>query len=300
MDLASIPKATKNKAELDGTREAHIRDGAALSHFLHWFNEAAPKGGLDEISIAAKLEGFRREDNSFRDHSFRTISGAGANGAMCHYSVSEKTNRAIEMNSVYLVDSGAQYPDGTTDVTRTLAVGDPSDEARRNYTLVLKGHIALSTAIFPKGTTGSELDPFARRPLWDAGLDYDHGTGHGVGSYLAVHEGPGRISKGPNNIALKPGMIFSNEPGYYKEGEYGIRIENLITVVEVKTTGDREMFGFENLTWAPLDKNMMMSEILTEEEEAWVNDYHSKTFDKLKDRMESEALEWLRDVTSPL
>ena len=234
-DPCLLPKACKNAVELAGTREAHRRDGAALTRFLAWLMRAAPAGQVTEIAAADRLEAFRRESNMFRDLSFDTISGAGPNGAIVHYRVTEATNRRLEPGMLYLVDSGAQYPDGTTDVTRTVAIGEPSAEAREHFTRVLKGHIALASVRFPKGTTGTQLDALARRPLWQAGLDYDHGTGHGVGSYLGVHEGPQSISKRPNSVALRPGMIVSNEPGYYRTGAYGIRIENLVVVA----AGDR-------------------------------------------------------------
>ncbi|HML09852.1 MAG TPA: aminopeptidase P family protein, partial [Stellaceae bacterium] len=229
-DPCMLPKACKNAVELDGTREAHRRDGAAVTRFLAWLARTAPLGELKEIVASDRLEAFRKEGKYFRDLSFPTISGAGSNGAIVHYRASPETEKVLEPGTLYLLDSGAQYLDGTTDITRTIAIGKPTDEMRENFTRVLKGHIALARARFPKGTTGSQLDGFARRALWEAGLDYDHGTGHGVGSYLSVHEGPQRISKAANTQALLPGMIVSNEPGYYKTGAYGIRIENLIVV----------------------------------------------------------------------
>ena len=226
-DPCALPRATKNATELEGTRQAHIRDGAAVTSFLHWLATHPQPEALDEISAAKKLESFRSETGNLKDISFDTISGSGPNGAICHYKVSTETNRKLDLNSLYLVDSGGQYQDGTTDITRTVPVGTPTQEMRDRFTRVLKGHIALATMKFPKNTTGHQLDVIARRPLWEAGLDYDHGTGHGVGSFLGVHEGPQRISKASNTQPLKPGMILSNEPGYYKENEFGIRIENL-------------------------------------------------------------------------
>ena len=300
MDPCALPKSRKNVVEQQGSRDAHVRDGAAVSEFLYWLSIEAPKGGLDELSAAAKLERIREKGDIFKDLSFRTISAAGPNGALCHYSVSEETNRAIELNSIYLVDSGGQYLDGTTDITRTIAVGTPTAEQKDRFTRVLKGHIALATALFPKGTTGSQLDALARKPLWDVGLDYDHGTGHGVGSYLAVHEGPGRIASVPNKIALEEGMIFSDEPGYYKAGEYGIRIENLVLVKGVDTSGDRDMLGFETLTLAPIDHNLVDVPLLTTDELAWLNDYHARVYDEISPLVSDATKTWMKSVTAPL
>ncbi|MEK9969303.1 MAG: M24 family metallopeptidase, partial [Ferrovibrio sp.] len=258
-DPCLLPKACKTAAELDGTRAAHRRDGAAVSKFLGWLDGHAVKGGVDEIMAAEKLQGFRRLSNDLRDLSFSTISGAGANGAIVHYRVTPETNRPLEPGNLYLVDSGGQYPDGTTDITRTVAIGEPSAEMRDRYTRVLKGHIALATAKFPEGTSGQQLDALARKPLWEIGLDYDHGTGHGVGAYLSVHEGPQRIAKLGSPVPLKPGMIISNEPGYYKTGAYGIRIENLVVVrVESeKAESGKRWFGFETITRAPFDRRLI-------------------------------------------
>ena len=262
-DPAELPKARKNATELAGARRAHIRDGAAMVRFLAWLDRAAPSGEIDEIAAAAKLAEFRadtarRDGSELVDLSFATISGAGPNGAIVHYRVTPETNRRLEPGSLYLVDSGGQYRDGTTDITRTVAVGTPSDEMRDRFTRVLKGHIAIATARFPVGTSGAQLDTLARAALWQAGLDYDHGTGHGVGSFLAVHEGPARISK-LGTVPLEPGMILSNEPGYYKTGAYGIRIENLVVVTPAETIpgGDRPMLGFETLTLAPIDRRLV-------------------------------------------
>jgi Xaa-Pro aminopeptidase len=295
-DPCALPRARKNAVELDGTRAAHRRDGAALSRFLAWFAEAAPAGGLTEIAAADRLEAMRRDNALFRGLSFPTISAAGANGAICHYRVTDESNRRIEPGSLYLVDSGGQYLDGTTDVTRTVAVGTPSPEMRERFTLVLKGHIALATARFPEGTTGSQLDTLARMALWRAGLDYDHGTGHGVGSFLGVHEGPHRISKMPNRTPLEPGMMVSNEPGYYKAGAYGIRIENLVAV----TAADGSMLGFETLTLAPIDLTLVEPALLDAEERAWLDAYHARVREVLVPLVDSETAAWLERATRPV
>lgn len=300
-DPCILPKAIKNAVEQQGARDAHIRDGAAIIEFLHWLSVEAPKGTVDELGAVDKLWSFREKRNLIKDRSFDTISGAGPNGAHCHYRVDETSNRKLETGSLYLVDSGGQYLDGTTDITRTIAVGTPTQEMRENYTRVLQGHIALGTARFPKGTPGMALDALARRPLWDAGLDYDHGTGHGVGSYLAVHEGPQRIAKGSSPVPLEPGMILSNEPGYYKAGEYGIRIENLVLVkaLEGADAGEpgRNMMGFENLTFAPLDPTLIVVEMLSDVERAWVNNYHAEVATKIGPLVEGDAKDWLLEVT---
>ena len=301
-DPCLLPKATKNAAEVAGTRNAHIRDGAAVTKFLHWLSLNAASGSIDEISAEEQLREFRKTGDKFKDLSFPTISVAGPNGALCHYRSTAASNRKLETGTLYLVDSGGQYLDGTTDITRTIAVGEPTEEMRHRFTLVLKGHIALATARFPKGTTGSQLDTLARAPLWAAGLDYDHGTGHGVGSYLSVHEGPQRISKMPNSIALKPGMIISNEPGYYKADEYGIRIENLVTVSEVKGLENAELttYGFETLTFAPLDQNLIEEASLTAEEIRWVNDYHQTVWNKISPLVSGEVKDWLQAATTSI
>jgi Xaa-Pro aminopeptidase len=300
-DPCVAPRSIKNIAEIAGTRAAHARDGAALSRFLHWIAVEGPKGGLTEISAAEKLEAFRREISTLKDVSFETISGAGPHAALPHYRVTTKTNRAIEPG-IYLVDSGAQYPDGTTDVTRTLAIGTPTAEMRRAFTLVLKGHIALATARFPEGTCGVHLDVLARLALWQAGMDYDHGTGHGVGSYLGVHEGPQNISKFLRDVALKPGMIVSNEPGYYKTGAFGIRIENLVLVTPAEPIpgGDRPMMGFETLTLAPIDRVLTDVSLLSPAEIIWLNAYHARVAAVIGPQLEGAAREWLADVTRPL
>jgi len=299
-DPCLLPKACKNPVELDGTRAAHRRDGAALTRFLTWLAQEAPKGGLTEIAASDRLEAIRREGEHFRDLSFSTISGAGSNGAIVHYRAMPETEKRLEPGSLYLVDSGAQYLDGTTDVTRTVAIGEPSPEMRDRFTRVLKGHIALALARFPKGTPGTQLDAFARRALWQKGLDYDHGTGHGVGSYLGVHEGPQRISKAPNGQALLPGMIVSNEPGYYKTGAYGIRIENLVLVRPVEDAGEREMLGFETLTLAPIDRNLIEASLLDQDEIAWLDRYHTSVRETLTPLVDLETARWLAEATAPI
>lgn len=295
-DPCLLPRATKNGRELEGFRAAHRRDGAAMARFLAWFDQASREGGLNELSVAAKLESIRREADLYRGPSFETISGAGPNSAICHYRCNETTNRDLEAGSLYLVDSGGQYLDGTTDITRTVAVGTPSDEMRDRFTRVLKGHIALGTAVFPKGTTGSQLDAIARKPLWDAGLDYDHGTGHGVGSYLGVHEGPARIGKIPNRIALQPGMVLSNEPGFYKAGEFGIRIENLVAV-EMR---DQAFLGFETLTLAPIDLALIAPELLDGAELDWLDKYHARVLAEIGPLVDQATRQWLEGATRPL
>jgi Xaa-Pro aminopeptidase len=299
-DPCLLPKACKNPVEIAGTRAAHRRDGAALTRFLAWLAREAPPGGLAEIAASDRLEALRREGEYFRDLSFPTISGAGANGAIVHYRALPESEKRLEAGSLYLLDSGAQYLDGTTDVTRTIAIGEPSSEMRDRFTRVLKGHIALALARFPKGTTGAQLDAFARRELWQAGLDYDHGTGHGVGSYLGVHEGPQRISKAAGPQALLPGMIVSNEPGYYKEGAYGIRIENLVLVQPAATGGEREMLGFETLTLAPIDRTLIDPALLDEVEIAWLDAYHARVREVLTPLVDAATAGWLAAATQPL
>jgi Xaa-Pro aminopeptidase len=300
-DPCALPKACKNPVELEGTRAAHRRDGAALSRFLAWLAAEAPKGSLREIAASDRLEAIRAEGDNFRDLSFDTISGAGANGAIVHYRASPKTEKRIEPGTLYLLDSGAQYLDGTTDVTRTIAIGSPTAEMKDRFTRVLKGHIAVATARFPQGTSGSQLDTLARAALWQVGVDYDHGTGHGVGSYLGVHEGPHRISKIPNAQALLPGMIVSNEPGYYKTGAYGIRIENLVVVTPVEVAGgEREMLGFETLTMAPIDRNAIEPALLTPAEIAWLDAYHARVRETISPLVDDATAAWLAEATRPL
>jgi Xaa-Pro aminopeptidase len=299
-DPCLLPKACKNPVEIEGMRAAHRRDGAALTRFLSWLAREAPKGGLTEIAASDRLEALRREGKYFRDLSFPTISGSGANGAIVHYRALPESEKRLEPGSLYLLDSGAQYLDGTTDVTRTIAIGEPSAEMRDRFTRVLKGHIALALSRFPKGTTGTQLDAFARRGLWQAGLDYDHGTGHGVGSYLGVHEGPQRISKTASAQALLPGMIVSNEPGYYKEGGYGIRIENLVLVQPAATGGEREMLGFETLTLAPIDRTLIDPALLDEAEVTWLDAYHARVHEVLTPLVDADTAQWLAAATQPI
>lgn len=305
-DPTILPKAIKNAVEIAGQKSAQYRDGAAISRFLRWVETEAPKGDVDELKASDYLEALRREDPELRDLSFDSISGAGPNGAIVHYRSSEKTNRKLEMNSIYLIDSGGQYLDGTTDITRTVVVGEPTDEMRDRFTRVLKGHIAVATAIFPKGTRGTQLDSFARRPLWEAGLDYAHGTGHGVGSFLSVHEGPQRISPAGSAQAggdepLRAGMILSNEPGYYKTGEYGIRIENLVLVVEHPVEGaEKETLGFETLTFAPIERRLVKKGMLSSSELEWLNGYHAQVLEKIGPQLSGDDLAWLEKACAPI
>lgn len=305
-DPTVIPRATKNAVEQAGHRAASIRDGAALSRFLRWIAIEGPKGGQTELSAAAKLEEFRRKTGVLKDLSFDAISATGPHGAIPHYHVTEESNLPIEPGQLYLIDSGGQYVDGTTDVTRVVPIGHPTQEMRDRFTRVLKGHIALATALFPRGTTGAQLDALARLPLWQAGLDFAHGTGHGVGSYLSVHEGPARIAKpsypgaGPSEPLL-PGMILSNEPGYYKAGEYGIRIENLLLVHEQDVPGgESTMLAFETLTLAPIDRDLVDPALLTPGELSWLNDYHARVAATLAPVLEGEEREWIVSRCSPI
>ncbi len=299
-DPCILPKACKNATEIDGTREAHLIDGAAMVEFLTWFDGTAPGGELTEIDAARKLEDCRRNSNVLQEISFDTISGAGPHGAIVHYRVTEETNRAIHPGELYLVDSGGQYLNGTTDITRTVTVGDPTEEQRACYTRVLQGMIAISTIRFPRGLAGRDLDALARAQLWRAGLDYDHGTGHGVGVYLSVHEGPQRLSR-LSEVPLKPGMILSNEPGYYRAGAFGIRIENLIVVREAEKIGDdRDQLDFETLTFAPLDRRLIDTALMAPWEIAWVDQYHADVRDKLSNRVSDTARQWLVSATDPL
>jgi len=295
-DPIALMKARKNAAELAGARAAHIRDGAAFARFLHWFAQNAPKGKLTEIDAAKALETFRRETGKLKDVSFPSIAAAGPNAAIPHYRVTVRTNARIA-KGIFLIDSGAQYADGTTDITRTLAVGRPSAQMRDRFTRVLKGHIAIARAVFPKGTSGAQIDALARLPLWRAGLDFDHGTGHGVGSYLSVHEGPQRISK-LGSTPLEPGMILSDEPGYYYAGHWGIRIENLVVVEPRAIVGaEREMYGFETLTLAPIDLSLIDAKLLDTEEIAWLNAYHARVRKALSPLVEPAVRRWLAAAT---
>ena len=299
-DPCALPKACKNGTELAGIRAAHRRDGAALTRFLAWL-AAAPAGTVSELDAVARLAAMRSGGENYRGPSFDTISGAGPNGAIVHYRVTAESNRRLEPGSLYLVDSGGQYMDGTTDVTRTVAIGAPTAEHRDRFTRVLRGHIALAVARFPRGTTGAQLDALARQFLWQAGLDYDHGTGHGVGAYLNVHEGPQRISKVGSSAALAPGMVVSNEPGYYRTGAYGIRIENLVAVSEVDD-GEDGFLGFETLTLAPIDRALVDPAMLTGDERAWLDGYHARVAETLAPLLagDGETLAWLRAATAPL
>ena len=301
-DPCILPKACKNPTEIAGAKTAHARDAVAMVQFLSWLDAEAPKGALTEIDVVKALEGFRQQTNALRDISFETICGSGPNGAIVHYRVSEKTNRPVQNGELLLVDSGGQYIDGTTDITRTMAIGTPTDEQRACYTRVLQGMIAVSRIRFPHGVGGQHLDALARAPLWMAGMDYDHGTGHGVGSYLSVHEGPQGISR-RSEVALKAGMILSNEPGYYREGAFGIRIENLIVTVDAPAlTGgdDRAMLSFETLTYVPFDRRLIDVHLLTSAERDWIDRYHSDTFALLAQRLDAQTQEWLKKACAPL
>jgi Xaa-Pro aminopeptidase len=305
-DPAVLPKAVKNATEIAGHHAAQARDGAAVSRFLKWVEEEAPKGGLDEIIAQDKLLSLRKDLGGLKDLSFDTISAFGPNGALPHYKGTEESNLPFTTGTLYLVDSGGQYQDGTTDITRTVPIGEPSAEMIDRNTRVLQGHIAIATALFPKGTRGSQLDSFARRPLWEAGCDYAHGTGHGVGAFLAVHEGPQRISpvgssQSGGDEPLQAGMILSNEPGYYKVGEYGIRIENLVLVVDKQVPGaDKEMLGFETLTFVPIEKKLIDAKMLSDRELEWLNDYHAEVLAKIGPQLEGEDKAWLERQCAPL
>ena len=305
-DPAILPKAVKNAVEVAGHKAAQARDGAAVSRFLRWVETEAPKGELDEMIAADKLLSFRENLGGLRDLSFDTISAFGPNGALPHYKGTAETNLPFKAGTLYLVDSGGQYQDGTTDITRTVPIGEPTAEMIDRNTRVLQGHIAIATALFPKGTRGSQLDSFARRPLWEAGCDYAHGTGHGVGAFLAVHEGPQRISpvgssQSGGDEPLQPGMILSNEPGYYKPREYGIRIENLVLVVEKDVPGaDKEVLGFETLTFVPIEKKLIDATMLSDRELQWLNEYHAAVLALIGPQLEGEDREWLERQCAPL
>ncbi len=300
-DPCTLPKARKNSGEKEGTRKAHLRDGAAMARFLCWFDGAAGSGELTEIDVAEKLEAFREETGKLEDISFDTISAFGPHGALPHYRVSRESNLTLAGDSLFLIDSGGQYRDGTTDITRTIAVGTPTDDHRRAFTFVLRGMIEVSEARFPQGTTGIQIDVMARTALWRAGLDYDHGTGHGVGAYLGVHEGPCSLSK-RGTVALEPGMILSNEPGYYREGHFGIRIENLL-IVDAPTVpegGERPMLGFETITLAPIDLRLIDPSLLAPDHIAWLNAYHARVYEALYPMLDDETREWLEEATAEL
>ncbi|MFT6424562.1 MAG: Xaa-Pro aminopeptidase [Celeribacter sp.] len=300
-DPCILPKACKTEAEIAGTREAHLRDGAAMVEFLAWLDAQDPNT-QSEISVATALEEFRAATNQLKDISFDTISGSGPNGAIVHYRVTTDTDRALSENEILLVDSGGQYIDGTTDITRTVSLGHPQAEERAAFTAVLQGMIAISTARFPRGLTGGHLDALARAPLWRMGRDYDHGTGHGVGSFLSVHEGPQRISPS-SNLSLQEGMILSNEPGYYKAGSYGIRIENLIVVrqaPEISGGDTRDMLDFETLTFVPIDRDLINADELAPWERDWLDGYHAQVWDVISPRVSASARDWLRLSTAAL
>lgn len=296
-DPCSLPKACKNATEIEGARAAHLRDAVAVIEFLTWLDAQHP-GQFTEIDAVTSLEGFRVKTNALKDISFETISGAGPNGAIVHYRVTKDTNRTVNEGELLLVDSGGQYVDGTTDITRTIAIGTPTADQKHAFTRVLQGMIAVSQTRFPKGLSGRDIDPLARAPLWRDGMDYDHGTGHGVGSYLSVHEGPQRISR-LSEVPLQPGMILSNEPGYYKEGAFGIRIENLIVVQDAEPLGDRrDHLSFETLTWVPIDRRLIDKSLLSPDEISWLNTYHATIRDKVN--VSGPAANWLAQATEPL
>lgn len=299
----TLLKAQKNAVELRGARAAHIRDGAAMVRFLCWLDDAVRQEPVTEISAADALLEFRRRSPLFRGLSFDTIAGYAAHGAIIHYSATERTAARLRPKGLFLIDSGAQYPDGTTDITRTVALGAPTREQRANFTKVLKGHIQLAAQSFPRGTAGRQLDTLARKFLWDAGLDYGHGTGHGVGSYLSVHEGPQSISHSRDTgVALVPGMICSNEPGYYKPGEYGIRIENLVCVVRDpdNSNNGREFLRFANLTLCPIDRRLIEPALLTRDELSYLNTYHAAVRRALSPRLGKKEAAWLANATRPI
>jgi Xaa-Pro aminopeptidase len=300
-DPIAVMKAIKNATEIAGSRAAHLRDGAAVVKFLAWLDREARSGRLTEIDAVEALETFRRDNGLLRDISFPTIAGSGPNGAIVHYRVTERTNRKIASGELFLIDSGAQYQDGTTDITRTVAVGEPTAEMRDRFTRVLKGHIAIARAIFPDGVQGSQLDSFARAHLWAAGLDFDHGTGHGVGSYLSVHEGPARIAK-LGTAALMRGMILSNEPGYYKTGHYGIRIENLVLVTEARAVpgAEKPLNCFETLTFAPIDRHLVDLDLMDRTEIDWLDAYHAEVREKLSPHLAADTSAWLAEATASL
>jgi Xaa-Pro aminopeptidase len=300
-DPVVLDKACKNTVEQEGMRQAHIRDAVAEIRFLAWLDAEVEAGRLhDEAALSDKLLSWRQLGENFHECSFDTISAAGANAAMCHYNHLNASPATLRMDTVYLLDSGGQYSDGTTDITRTIAIGDPGADVRRMFTLVLKGHIALASARFPEGTTGTQLDVLARQFLWQGGFDYEHGTGHGVGTFLNVHEGPQRISKMYNGTALRPGMVVSNEPGYYREGAYGIRCENLVLVRESSTGGDISMLDFETLTLVPFDTRLVDTSLMTSVEVDWLNAYHQRVIDTIGPLLPDADNAWLRAATRPV
>lgn len=300
-DPCQLPKAVKNAAELAGMRQAHVIDAVAMCRFLHWFDQLPRDSRPTEMDLAEQLEQFRRQSTELVSLSFDSISGAGPNGAIVHYRVTPQSNRALEQDEIYLIDSGGQYVQGTTDITRTLIFGQPTAEMKDRFTRVLKGHILLGSSLFPAGTSGAQLDTLARHALWQAGLDYDHGTGHGVGAFLSVHEGPQSIGKGRSPVPLQPGMVLSNEPGYYKTGGYGIRIENLVEVVEKTVPGaERPLLGFENLTLVPIDRHLIEPGLLSETERRWLDAYHARVRETIGPLLEEPVRQWLQQATAPL
>jgi len=301
-DPCTLPKACKNEIEAQGMKDCHIRDGVAVSKFLAWIDRCVLNDELlDEGELADKLEVFRKLGDKFMGISFDTISAVAGNAAMCHYNhTNQEIPSKMEMDAIYLVDSGGQYLDGTTDITRTIAIGNPSDDAKKAFTLVLKGHIALGKAIFPKGTSGMQLDPLARQFLWQHGMDYDHGTGHGVGHFLNVHEGPQGIGKKGSPIPLEIGMVVSNEPGYYETDKFGFRCENLVIVKSVNSAGNLETLGFEDLTMVPFDKNLLDLDLMTNSEIQWLNDYHQKVWDYTSSFLDGDDLSWLKNQTEKI
>jgi Xaa-Pro aminopeptidase len=298
-DPCILPKARKNEAELAGARAAHERDGVAVTRFLAWLDREAASGRIDEMGAASKLEALRSETGLLKDLSFDTISGAGPNGAIVHYRVNTATNRKLKKGELFLIDSGGQYEDGTTDITRTVAIAKPTEDMRRHYTLVLKGHIAVATARFPTATPGVQIDAFARQAMWAAGLDFDHGTGHGIGSFLSVHEGPQSISR-RGFVPLEAGMIVSNEPGYYKTDAYGIRLENLLIVTPPAPVkgGERDMMGFETITLAPFDPALIDAQLLTVSELDWLNAYHARVAKIIAPHLDATDRAWLKKVAA--
>jgi Xaa-Pro aminopeptidase len=302
-DPCLLPKACKNVVEQQGTREAHLRDAVAVCRFLHWLSVAGPTGRETEMSAAEALLAFRRQVDGFRGESFPAISGAGEHGAVIHYRVTDESNRSIRPDEVYLIDSGAQYPDGTTDITRTVWTGpsNPPDAVRDQVTRVMQGHIAIATAVFPKGVGGAHLDAFARRALWQVGLDYDHGTGHGVGSYLSVHEGPVSISRLARPVPIDAGMILSNEPGFYLPDHYGIRLENLLLVQAADIPGGQKPFlRFETLTLAPFDRRLLQPALMTRQEREWLDGYHARVLRTVGPLLDNAERAWLEAACAPL
>lgn len=302
-DICALPKALKTERELDGFRQAHLRDGVALTKFFSWLESTIndpDEPDIDELEAATKLEEFRREGEFYQGPSFATIAGFAQNGAIVHYHSSPATSEIIDGSSLFLLDSGGQYLDGTTDVTRTVCLGEPTQEQKRHYTLVLKGHIDLAMAKFPRGTRGCQLDTIARFPLWQEGLDYDHGTGHGVGYFLGVHEGPQSISKALIPVALQPGMVISNEPGYYREGQYGIRIENLVVVKPAQGDYERALLTFETLTLVPFDRKLIDADMLTVPEWEWLNNYHQQVRETLLPHLDPDTAAWLVEATQEI